>query len=106
MCPQPLHTHAINISSAGRSSDGEQYGIEMGEGRRSVKLPSDSDVEITVAEDEPEKGAVEVDIATITAKQEFGLHKYFDKWTGGIDKSLPFPSVQDVTVSWLGAFIG
>eukprot|EP00878_Enallax_costatus_P001393 GHUV01001543.1.p1 GENE.GHUV01001543.1~~GHUV01001543.1.p1 ORF type:complete len:254 (+),score=39.42 GHUV01001543.1:1063-1824(+) len=108
MCPHPLRSHT---GPAGHVTDAEHHHhehhvIDMGEGRRSVRLPSDSDVEITVAEDEPEKGAVEDDIASITSKKESRIRKYFDKWTGGIDKSLPFPSFQDVTISWLGAFIG
>jgi CBS-domain-containing membrane protein len=76
------------------------------EGRRSVRLPSDNDVEITVDEDEPVKGAVEQDIASIEAKKESKIRKYFDKWTGGIDTALPFPTLQDAFVSWVGAFLG
>lgn len=110
MCPLPNDTHVINVSSGPDSPsdaftlDQTMFGIP--EGRHSVRLPSDNDVEITVGEDEPEKGAVEIDIASIEAKKESKLRKYFDKWSGGIDKSLPFPTLQDISVSWLGAFLG
>ncbi|KAF6265798.1 HPP family-domain-containing protein [Scenedesmus sp. NREL 46B-D3] len=73
-------------------------------GRHSVRLSDD--VTVTVAEDEPVKGAVESDIAQIEHKPESKLRRYFNKWRGDIDTATPFPSFQDAAVSWLGAFLG
>lgn len=73
-------------------------------GRHSVRLSDD--VTVTVAEDEPVKGAVETDIEKIEHRPESKLRHYFDKWRGDIDTALPFPSMQDAAVTWLGAFIG
>lgn len=107
MCPHPHGAHAITVGdAAARTSDSEQSAIEVTEGRRSVRLPSDNDVEITVDEDEPVKGAVEEDIASIEAKKESRIRRYFDKWKGGIDTALPFPSARDAFIGWLGAFLG
>lgn len=102
MLSDPASAHTSDPAQASSS----QPANFVFEGRRSVRLPSDNDVEITVCEDEPVKGAVEQDIASIEAKKVSSIKRYFRKWTGGIDTSLPFPSLQDVSVSWLGAFLG
>eukprot|EP00879_Flechtneria_rotunda_P027966 GHRR01030035.1.p1 GENE.GHRR01030035.1~~GHRR01030035.1.p1 ORF type:complete len:166 (+),score=20.42 GHRR01030035.1:227-724(+) len=80
------------------------HSVRLEQGRHVAHL--NNDVDVTVAEDEPPKGAVEDDIASIEAKPESSIKRYFDKWTGGIDQSLPFPTLQDCAVSWVGAFIG
>lgn len=73
-------------------------------GRHSVRVSQD--VEIVVSEDEPEKGAVETDLALIASRKESRVRKYFDKWRGGIDSPPAFPTLQDAAISWLGAFLG
>jgi hypothetical protein len=64
-------------------------------------------VQITVAEDEPAKHAVEAAISDIEeADAGKPIKEYFDKWKGGIDTRVPIPSLRGLSVSWLGAFIG
>jgi hypothetical protein len=77
------------------------------EDARSVSLPSNPDVQITVGEDEPAKHAVEAEISRIE-EVDAGkpIREYFDKWKGGIDTRVPIPSLRGLSVSWLGAFIG
>ncbi|KAF8071025.1 hypothetical protein HT031_001107 [Scenedesmus sp. PABB004] len=77
------------------------------EGCHVVHLPPPvDDVEVTVATDEPTKGAVEADLARIESRPEGPLRRYLDKMRGGIDTPAPFPTLQDAAVSWLGAFLG
>lgn len=65
------------------------------------------DVQITVGEDEPSKHAVESEISRIEGEDAGKpIKEYFDKWRGGIDTRVPIPSLQGLSVSWLGAFIG
>lgn len=77
------------------------------EDARSVSLPSNPDVQITVGEDEPAKHAVEAEISRIEEVDAgHPIKEYFDKWKGGIDCRVPIPSLRGLSVSWLGAFIG
>eukprot|EP00775_Hariotina_reticulata_P008660 gene8660-8841_t len=73
-------------------------------GRHSVRVSDD--LEVTVAEDEPKVGDVEAGLAKIDTSTSSRASKYFLKWRGDIDKEFPFPSLEDVGITWIGAFLG
>jgi hypothetical protein len=65
-----------------------------------------NDLEVTVALDEPKVGDVEAGILEIDTSSDSSALQYFQKWKGGIDKEFPFPSLEDVGITWIGALLG